>query len=149
MKNLAVLKLWISCIAGGEAERVEVQWTGMGLGSWGVVGIERTLLWWWMGWIGSVDGSTWPCPGLDGGQGEMAGLGRDVAQQRRATRAWHTWYGWHWRGFGWQWGKAGDDGLGDAAVAWWNKPSHHSLGAHFWEEWIPMPPPMASQQESL
>lgn len=70
---------------------------------------------------------------LDGGLGKMTGLGKHEAQLGWATRAWPTWCEWHRRGFGWQWGKAGDGGHGDAPVAWWNKPSHHSLGSKIWE----------------
>lgn len=80
-------------------------------------------------WIGTEDHAQI----LDGGLGKMAGLGRDEAQWRWATRPWPTWCEWNRKGFGWQWGKAGDDGLGDAAVACWNKPSHHSLGPRVWE----------------
>lgn len=33
------------------------------------------------------------------------------------ARAWPTGADWHERGFGWQQSEAGEDGLGDAAVA--------------------------------
>lgn len=64
-------------------------------------------------WIGTEDHAQV----LDGGLGKVTGVRRDAAQWRWAARAWPMWWEWYRRGFGWKWGKAEDDGLGDSGVA--------------------------------